>query len=93
MRSLPPIVANQVAVKPVSGFYLQAGSFSDLGNAHALRGRLAGAGPLAIETVQVNGSAFYRVMLGPWASRDDAEAARRSLDGPVAKAIVVVRNG
>lgn len=93
MRSLPPVVANQVAVKPVSGFYLQVGSFSDLGNAHALRGRLAGAGPLAIETVQVNGAAFYRVMLGPWASRDDAEAARWTLDGPAAKAIVIARNG
>ncbi|MFZ4684142.1 MAG: septal ring lytic transglycosylase RlpA family protein [Hyphomonadaceae bacterium] len=93
MRSLPPIVVNQVAVKPVSGFYLQAGAFSDLGNARALRGRLAGAGPLTIETVQVNGAALYRVMLGPWASRDGVEAARRTLDGPAAKAIVVARNG
>ena len=93
MRSLPPIVAKPVAAKPVSGFYLQAGSFSDLGNAHALRGRLAGAGPVAIETALVNGAAFYRVMLGPWTSREDAEAALWNLDGPAAKAIVVARNG
>jgi hypothetical protein len=33
------------------------------------------------------------VMLGPWTSRDDAEAARRTLAGPAAKAIVVLRNG
>jgi rare lipoprotein A len=93
MRSLPPIMTKPVAAMPVSGFYLQAGSFADLGNAHALRGRLAGAGPVKIDTVQVNGTAFYRVMLGPWTSRDDAEAARRIVAGPAAKAIVVVRNG
>lgn len=93
MRSLPPIAAKPVAANPVSGFYLQAGSFSDLGNAHAMRGRLAGQGPVVIETAQVNGAAFYRVMLGPWTSREDAEAARRNLDGPAAKAIVIARNG
>jgi len=93
MRSLPPIVARPVSPKSVNGFYLQAGSFSDLGNAQALRGRLAGAGPVAIERAQVNGAAFYRVMLGPWTSREDAEAARRNVDGPAAKAIVVARNG
>lgn len=93
MRSVPPIMAEPAAAKPVSGFYLQAGSFADLGNAFALRGHLAGAGPVKIDTVKVNGTAFYRVMLGPWTSRDDAEAARRTLAGPAAKAIVVLRNG
>lgn len=92
MRSLPPVVARPVAAAPSRGFYLQAGSFSDLGNAHALRGRLAGSGPVSIETAQVNGAPFYRVRLGPWTSREDAEAARHGLDGPAAKAIVVARN-
>ncbi len=92
MRSLPPVVARPVAAAPSRGFYLQAGSFSDLGNAHGLRGRLAGSGPVSIETAQVNGAPFYRVRLGPWTSREDAEAARHGLDGPAAKAIVVARN-
>jgi len=97
MRSPPPIVAPMVAERvsaaPVGNFYLQAGSFSDLGNAHAMRGRLASYVNVSIETAQVNGAPFYRVMLGPWTSRDDAETARHSLDGPAAKAIVVARNG
>jgi rare lipoprotein A len=92
VRSLPPIVAPAVPA-PVDGFYLQAGSFSDLGNALALRSRLAGAGEVSIETANVNGAAFYRVMVGPWTSREDAEAARRNLSGPAAKALVVARNG
>lgn len=92
LRAPSPIVAKPVAAKPVSGFYLQAGSFSDLGNAHALRSRLAGAGPVTIETAQVNGAAFYRVMIGPWTSRDAAEAARNTLPGPPAKALIVARN-
>jgi rare lipoprotein A len=91
MRSLPPVVATPI-VKPVSGFYLQAGSFSDLGNAHALRGRLAGAGPVSIETAQVDGAAFYRVLVGPWTSREQAEAARDTISGPAAKALVIARN-
>ena len=93
MRELPPIVAAApkapaVAANPVHGFYLQAGSFSDLGNAQALRSRLAAAGETSIETANVEGTAFYRVMVGPWATREAADAARRSLP---TKALVVAR--
>lgn len=97
VRALPPVVIPvakaPVVTAPVDGFYLQAGSFADLGNARALRSRLAGLAGVSIETANVNGAAFYRVMLGPWNSRGEAEMARQSLSGPVAKAVVVARKG
>jgi rare lipoprotein A len=93
IRPLPPVEAQVAKAQPVNGFYLQAGSFSDLGNAHALRSRLAGQADVVIETANVNGAAFYRVMLGPWGSRDEAEAARLGLSGSAAKAMIVARKG
>jgi rare lipoprotein A len=74
-----------------SQFYVQAGSFADLANAHALRQKLAAAGGTSIETVSISGSEFYRVMLGPWASRDTAEGARQALSRSGAQGLVVSR--
>jgi len=94
IRPLPPIVATKPeTVAPAGGFYLQAGSFSDLGNARALQSRLAAQVDVSIETANVNGAAFYRVILGPWMSRGDAEAARLSLPGAASTALVVARRG
>ena len=67
---------------------IQAGSFADLANAHALRQKLASGGRVSIESVAVNGSEFYRVMIGPWASREDAASA---LSRSGAKGLVVAR--
>jgi rare lipoprotein A len=93
MPTQPSIAAKPVAAAPAAGFYLQAGSFSDLGNARALRGGLSSARPVSIESANVNGAVFYRVMIGPWTSRNDAEAARDTLEGPAVKALIVARNG
>lgn len=94
MRPLPTVVATRpAAAAPAGGYYLQAGSFSDLGNARALQARLATQGAVSIETANVSGAAFYRVMLGPWMSRGDAEAARLSLPGAASRALVVARRG
>ncbi len=85
-RRLPvadPVDARPRAAAPVSGgqggVMLQAGSFADLGNAHKLRDQLStlGLGGVTVRPVQVNGSEFYRVMVGPWASRTDAERAQQ----------------
>ncbi len=74
-----------------AGFYLQAGSFADLGNAHTLQAKVRAAGPAFVTTAQVNGSEYYRVMLGPWPSRADAERVQANLVQAGAKAIVVAR--
>ena len=77
------------APAPVAGqFYVQAGSFADLANAHALRQKLNANGRVSIESVAVNGSEFYRVMIGPWASREDAGLA---LSRSGAQGLVVAR--
>lgn len=73
------------------GFFLQAGSFADLGNANALRNQLRSAGTVSIAAVQVNGTEFYRVMVGPWASRDQAEQAQARLSAVGTKALVVAK--
>lgn len=69
-------------------FYVQAGSFADLANAHALRQKLNANGRVSIESVAINGSEFYRVMIGPWASREEAASA---LSRSGAKGLVVAR--
>lgn len=90
-----------VAVRPVpapivqpaqqQGFFLQAGSFADLGNANVLRDRLRADGPVSISAVVVNGTEFYRVMVGPWATRTDAEQAQQRLGQGGAKSLIVAR--
>lgn len=92
-----PIAAVQPAavVRPApaaaKGFFLQAGSFADLGNANALRDQLRSAGSVSIAAAQVNGTEFYRVMVGPWASREDAELAQSRLAAAGTRALVVAK--
>lgn len=87
-----PVVSGPVAAMPAPAaagrFYVQAGSFADLANAHALRQKLASDGRVSIESAAVNGSEFYRVMIGPWASREEAASA---LSRSGAKGLVVAR--
>ncbi len=80
-----------VGAAEARGFFLQAGSFADLGNANALRNELRSAGAVSIAAVQVNGTEFYRVMVGPWASRDQAEQAQARLSAVGTKALVVAK--
>lgn len=73
------------------GFFLQAGAFADLGNANLLRDQLRANGPVSITAAQVNGTEFYRVMVGPWASRADAELAQTRLQAAGTKSLVVAK--
>ena len=73
-------------------FYVQAGSFADLANAHALRKKLGADRPVSIESVAINGSEFYRVMVGPWTQREQAETARQGLSRSGAQGLVVSRS-
>jgi len=78
-------------IEAKSSFYLQAGSFADLGNANLLRDQLRANGPVSIASVQVNGSEFYRVMVGPWATRADADQAQARMIAAGTKTLVVAR--
>jgi rare lipoprotein A len=92
---LPPLASIPTATAPVSqaqgGYLLQAGSFADLGNAHALKDRLASHGSVSVVAAQVNGSEFYRVMVGPWSTREEAEQAQARMNQAGTKAIVVAK--
>lgn len=99
-QPLPPLApaivappAPTVSAAPVQrGYFLQAGSFADLGNAHVLGEKLKGIGPVSVTEAQVNGSTFYRVMLGPWRTNVEALQAQDRLTIEAgAKSILVAR--
>ena len=61
-----------VATPPGTLTYIQAGAFSNRENAHRVRSRLSGLGPVEVRALQVDGRDFYRVRLGPLESDDQA---------------------
>ncbi len=89
--AVKPAPALAVRAADQQGFFLQAGSFADLGNANVLRDKLRANGPVSIAAVIVNGTEFYRVMIGPWASRAEAEQAQGRLADFGAKSLVVAK--
>jgi rare lipoprotein A len=75
-----PGAARQVPVTGTGNIYVQAGSFQNLQNAERVRQQLAGLGPVEIQTTTVDGTAFYRVRVGPMS---DVPAADTSLQNIV----------
>jgi len=59
-----------------SQLYVQAGAFSELGNAHRLRDQLDAIGSVAVAPVQVGETQYYRVRIGPM---DTIEGADQTL--------------
>jgi rare lipoprotein A len=76
---------------PAPGFYLQLGSYARADGADGLRKRLASAAPdIQLEVEQAG--KFYRLFAGPYASRDEAQAAGKALPaGLKLKPIVIER--
>lgn len=66
---------------PVSGgYFVQVGAFSDLSNAHRVRDTIGAAGPVVVDVRQAaSGAELFRVRVGPYVSREEADAARRTL--------------
>lgn len=62
-----------VAAVPPSAIYVQAGAFSVYDNALNLRNRLFNLAPTKIEPIDVKGTTFYRVRLGPLATVPEAD--------------------
>lgn len=64
----------------LAGFVVQAGSYSDAGNASGMVDKLKAAGYRAyIQTDSHEGKVVHRVMVGPEIRKDDAEATRQKL--------------
>lgn len=61
-------------------FFVQVGAYSDPGNAQRVRAEVASAGPVVVDTRSTaSGDQLFRVRVGPWASREEADTARRTL--------------
>jgi rare lipoprotein A len=86
MPALVPVQAQSVADE---GYFVQVGAFADLGNAHRRRAELSGAGQVSVRSIMRNGGEYFRVMLGPWRSRAEAEAARDRLGAAGEGALIV----
>jgi rare lipoprotein A len=71
-RFYPDPVVSHLPVTP-SNIFVQAGSFSDQGNASRLADRLKSFGPARVSTAVVGGRNFYRVRFGPVKNVEQAD--------------------
>jgi cell division protein FtsN len=64
----------------VGGYFVQVGAFSDPANAQRVRDAVAAAGPVVMDVrTTASGAELFRVRVGPWNSREEADAARQTL--------------
>lgn len=80
-QTIPEAVAAPVnAVANDAGFYVQAGAFGEQRAAEALRSRLSAAqrNPVSVQPT-TTAPVLYRVRIGPFSSRADAEQLRAQL--------------
>lgn len=74
-----------------SGFYVQAGSFSNKEMAYNLKNQLHKYGSINISPVDVNGNRYYRVKVGPFYGKTDANIALLKIkDTGLADAKVII---
>lgn len=71
-------------------YFVQAGAFVNRDNAEALRRRF-GSGRTTIQDVEVRGERMYRVLIGPWTGRREAERQRSMLAGQGLLDAILVR--
>lgn len=76
------VAPQRAAVSAVSGvqYFIQAGSFADISNAQRLNMALSRQLPVEIEPARVNNADYFRVMVGPFASEQEAQVHRDQLD-------------
>jgi rare lipoprotein A len=67
-----PSVGATIPTRPRQ-IYIQAGAFAQLDNVLRVRQRLDPLGPVTVAAGKANGGDLYRVRLGPFASRDEAD--------------------
>jgi rare lipoprotein A len=76
-RQGPPTVATIVNsatgyTQPGSGFYVQTGAFSSMGNAEKQRGQITSYGSTEISPASSGSREVYRVRLGPYSTQEAA---------------------
>ena len=64
-----------------SRLFVQAGAYTDRGNAQRVRGRLANLGGASIESVMIGGRVFHRVRIGPAANQVEADRLLTRVQG------------
>lgn len=93
--AIQPGVATQNAITAPatagSGFFVQAGSFTSQSNAEQLRNRLSRFGNAIIFPATVNGTQRFRVRLGPFSSRAQAQAQLGNVIGAGGSDAIIVR--
>jgi rare lipoprotein A len=69
------------APAPAMGrYFVQVGAYSDPANAQRVRDAAASAGPVVVDVrTAASGTELFRVRVGPWENREQAEAAQRTL--------------
>jgi rare lipoprotein A len=67
-----PISGVQTAGLPTTTF-VQAGAFSRRENADAASAKISNLGPSRVTTMMSNGASLFRVLVGPWSDREQAE--------------------
>ncbi len=63
----------------IGNVYIQAGSFADIGNAQRLTSALGRNLSVEIHEARVNSADYFRVMIGPFPTREQAEVYRAHL--------------
>lgn len=63
----------QQAAPEQTEIFVQAGAFTNMGNAETLGRVLASVGPISVTPKQIDGKQFYRVRIGPLNTVDDAD--------------------
>lgn len=84
----PPVQSTDFG--DTDAYFIQAGTFANRDNAEALRRRFGGS-RTTIEDVQVRGEPMYRVLIGPWTGRREAERQRSTLAGQGLLDAILVR--
>ena len=77
----PPPVSRPIEPSDTTPYFIQVGTFGERDNAEALRRRLGRDGRVRIEDVRVGDRSMFRVLVGPWSGRSEAERERSMLAG------------
>jgi len=75
------------------GIFVQVGAFSDANNAQRVSDSLIAMGHVQIFRTVVDGNPYYRVRLGPYATTQQAEAARQGAASRGYPEAIVVNDG
>lgn len=89
-RTEAPVEASPSDFGDTDPWFIQAGTFANRDNAEALSRRF-GRSRTNIENVEVRGEPMFRVLIGPWTGRREAERQRSTLAGQGLLDAILVR--